>query len=100
MIGERTLKGLQWCLLFLAVFMMTGCISRSAPTVNYYGLMTMEHLGDTETLASLPEINLGVGPVTPVRIASFIPLLIAYLRHFSMSVSFCLFIPIIFDLFL
>jgi len=64
MIGDRTQKSLQWCMFILAVLMITGCISRSAPTVNYYSLMTMEHLGDTETLASLPQVNLGVGPVT------------------------------------
>jgi hypothetical protein len=57
-------KNLQWCLLILAALMITGCISRSAPTVNYYSLMTMQHLGDTETLASLPQVNLGIGPIT------------------------------------
>ena len=64
MIRYSMQKNLQWCLLILAALMITGCISRSAPTVNYYSLMTMQHLGDTETLASLPQVNLGIGPIT------------------------------------
>ncbi len=64
MIGYRTQKSLQWCLAFVAVLLLAGCISRSAPTVNYYSLLTMEQLGDTEVLASLPEVKLGVGPIS------------------------------------
>jgi hypothetical protein len=48
----------------MAVLLLAGCISRSAPTVNYYSLLTMEQIGDTETLTSLPEVKLGVGPVS------------------------------------
>jgi uncharacterized protein len=64
MIGYRTQKSLQWSLVFMAVLLLAGCISRSAPTVNYYSLLTMEQIGDTETLTSLPEVKLGVGPVS------------------------------------
>ena len=64
MIGYRTQKSLQWCLVFVAVLLLSGCISRSAPKVTNYSLMTMEQLGKTEALASLPEVRLGVGPIT------------------------------------
>lgn len=64
MIEHKFRKIVQWCLVILVFLLVTGCISRSAPTVNYYSLMTMEHLGDKETLASMPEVKLGVGPVS------------------------------------
>jgi len=64
MIGHGMQKSLQWALALVALLLVTGCISRSAPTVNYYSLMTLEQLGDTETIAALAEVNLGVGPVT------------------------------------
>ena len=63
MIGDSVQKSLQWCLVLVTVLLVTGCISRSAPTVTYYSLMTMEQLGDTESLAALPEVKLGVGPI-------------------------------------
>ena len=63
MIEYKVRKNVQWCLAFLAVLLLAGCISRSAPRVTYYSLMTMELLGDTEALASLPEVKLGVGPI-------------------------------------
>lgn len=61
---KRVQRSLQWCLVFVAVLLLAGCISRSAPTVSYYSLLTMEQLQDTEVLASLPEVKLGVGPVS------------------------------------
>ena len=64
MIGYRTQKILQWCLVFVAAFLVTGCITRSAPKVTYYSLLTMEQLSTAERLASFPEIKLGVGPIT------------------------------------
>ena len=63
MIGDSVQKSLQWCLVLVTVLLVTGCLSRSAPTVTYYSLMTMEQLGDTESLAALPEVKLGVGPI-------------------------------------
>lgn len=57
-------NSVQWCLFLVAFLLVTGCISRSAPTVNYYSLMTLEQLGDAEAIAALPEVRLGVGPVT------------------------------------
>ncbi|MGD9342585.1 MAG: ABC-type transport auxiliary lipoprotein family protein [Desulfuromonadales bacterium] len=57
-------KRVQWCLVLVAVLLLAGCLSRSAPKVTYYSLMTMEQLGGTEALASLPEAKLGIGPVT------------------------------------
>ena len=64
MIRYKVQKSLQWCLVLVAVLQFAGCISRSAPTVNYYSLLTMEQMADTEVLASLAGVNLGVGPVS------------------------------------
>jgi len=64
MIGYNVQKSLQWFLVFVMVLFVSGCIGRSSPKVTYYSLMTMEQLGATESLASLPEVRLGVGPIT------------------------------------
>lgn len=64
MIGYKLRKSVPWCLLIVTALLAAGCISRSAPTVNYYSLMTMEQLNAAESLASLPDVRLGVGPVT------------------------------------
>jgi len=64
MTAYRVRKNVRWCLYLAALLLATGCISRSAPTVNYYSLMTLEQLGDAEAMAALPEVRLGVGPVT------------------------------------
>ena len=64
MIGHVMQKSLQWILVLVALLLATGCLSRSAPKVTYYSLLTMEQLGETDVLASLPEVRLGVGPVS------------------------------------
>ena len=64
MIEYKVRKNVKWCLFLVAFLLVTGCISRSAPTVNYYSLLTIEQLGDAEAIAALPEVRLGVGPVT------------------------------------
>lgn len=51
------------CLL-LASLLLAGCLGRSAPQVAYFSLMTMEQLGDTQRITALPEVSLGVGPMT------------------------------------
>lgn len=47
----------------LCSFMM-GCISRSAPDVTYFSLLTVEQLGEAKPLAAMPDVSLGVGPIT------------------------------------
>jgi uncharacterized lipoprotein YmbA len=64
MIGYRVQKSVQWSLILIAVLLLSGCISRSAPKVTYYSLMAMEQLGETGTLTSLPEVRLGIGPIS------------------------------------
>lgn len=50
--------------LLLSIFLLSGCALRSAPEVRYFGLMTMEQLGDTRRVAAHPEMKLGIGPLT------------------------------------
>ncbi len=50
--------------LFVVILILSGCLGRSSPTVTYYSLLNMEQLGDVQSVASLPEIKLGIGPVT------------------------------------
>lgn len=46
------------------VLVISGCAVRSAPQVNYFSLLSMEQLGESQAIASYPEIFLGIGPVT------------------------------------
>lgn len=64
MIAYSTQKRLQWFLILVSVLLISGCLGRSSPKVTYFSLLTMKQLGATESLASLPEVRLGVGPIT------------------------------------
>ena len=64
MIRYSAQKKVQWGLVCIMIFLLAGCISRSAPRVTYYSLLNMDQLGGTEALASLPEVKLGVGPIS------------------------------------
>lgn len=50
--------------ILLTLFLLTGCVTRSAPKVNYFSLLSMEQLGDSRSAATHPEIRLGIGPVS------------------------------------
>ena len=50
--------------LLLSVLFLSGCTLRSSPEVNYFGLLTMEQLGDTPRVGAHPEMKLGIGPLT------------------------------------
>lgn len=50
--------------LLLSVLLLSGCTLRSSPEVKYFGLLTIEQLGDTRRIAAHPEMNLGIGPLT------------------------------------
>lgn len=52
------------CMLFSTFLMLSGCVGRSSPKVSYYSLLSIEQLGEAQIIASHPEVELGVGPVT------------------------------------
>jgi len=54
----------KWVLLLCCVLLMTGCIGRKSPQVTYYSLLTMEQMGEVQSVSSHPEIKLGIGPIT------------------------------------
>jgi uncharacterized lipoprotein YmbA len=54
----------KWLLLLCCVLLVTGCIGRKSPEVTYYSILTMEQLGEVQTIASHPEVRLGIGPIT------------------------------------
>ena len=54
----------HYVLLLFCTLLISGCLARSAPEVTYYSLLTMDQLGEDRSLASLPEIKLGIGPVS------------------------------------
>lgn len=51
-------------LLMACLLLLAGCLSRSAPHVTYFSLLTMQQLGETQVTAALPEVKLGIGPIT------------------------------------
>lgn len=64
MIGHSVRKSNQWLFIFIVTLAVSGCIGRKAPEVTYFSLLTMEQLGEVQAVASLPDVNLGVGPIT------------------------------------
>jgi len=54
----------RWVAIFAVIFLLSGCIGRSAPKVTYFSLLTAEQLSAGEVVASLPEVKLGIGPIT------------------------------------
>jgi uncharacterized lipoprotein YmbA len=54
----------KWVLLLCCVLLLSGCIGRKSPEVTYYSLLTMEQLGEVQSIASHPEVRLGIGPIT------------------------------------
>ncbi|MCP4338559.1 MAG: membrane integrity-associated transporter subunit PqiC [Desulfobulbaceae bacterium] len=55
---------LTGCLLLSTFLMLSGCVGRSSPKVNYFSLLSIEQLGEPQVIATHPEVKLGVGPVT------------------------------------
>jgi len=51
-------------ILLVCLSLMTGCLNRNVPHVTYFSFLTMEQLGETQVLASLPDVKLGIGPIT------------------------------------
>ena len=64
MIGYTLRKCGIWGVLFVTVLLLSGCLSRSSPKVTYYSLLNMQQLGEVQSVASLADVKLGIGPVT------------------------------------
>lgn len=50
--------------LLLVCMLFSGCTLRTVQTVNYFSLLTMEQLGQTQPVGAYPELALGIGPIT------------------------------------
>ena len=48
----------------VVLLLLSGCLSRSSPKVTYYSLLEMDQQGEVQSVASLPDVKLGIGPVT------------------------------------
>ncbi len=57
-------QGGRWGVMFAVVLLLSGCLSHNVHEVTYYSLLSAEQLGAGGTVASLPEVKLGIGPVT------------------------------------
>ena len=64
MIGHTIRKRGAGVALFIVVLLLSGCLGRSSPKVIYYSLLNMEQLGEVQSLAALPDVKLGIGPIT------------------------------------
>jgi len=53
-----------WSLVCLVLLVLAGCIERKIQPLNYFGLMTMKQLGDDRQVTALPDIQIGIGPVS------------------------------------
>jgi len=64
MIRRTIFQSSRWVAVFAAMILLFGCIGRSSPKVSYFSLLTAEQLNVDPAIASLPEIKLGIGPIT------------------------------------
>jgi len=64
MIEYHVRKSCAGVVLFVVVLLLSGCLSRSSPKVTYYSILDMAQLGEVQSIASLPDVKLGIGPVT------------------------------------
>ena len=62
MIVLRT-RAFQCLMVLMAGFLVSGCLSRSSPDVNYFSLLNMEQMGNTLKIGSLEQEILGIGPI-------------------------------------
>ncbi len=54
----------RWCAIVAIVVALTGCLGNGSPHVSYYSLLTAQQLSEGLPVASLPEVKLGVGPIS------------------------------------
>ena len=54
----------RWVVLLAVAVLLSGCIGRSSPKVTYFSLLTAEQLNTEQPIAALPDIKLGIGPIT------------------------------------
>ncbi|NCO51245.1 MAG: membrane integrity-associated transporter subunit PqiC [Deltaproteobacteria bacterium] len=54
----------RWALILVALLVLAGCIERKVQPRNYFALMTMKQLGDNQQISALPDLGVGIGPVT------------------------------------
>lgn len=59
-----TARLLSGVLLLCTFLVLSGCVGRSAPQVNYFSLLAIEQLGDFKVIAAHPGVKLGLNPVT------------------------------------
>ena len=64
MIGYSVRNRVAMVVLFTFVLLLSGCLGRSSPKVTYFSLLTMKQLGEVQPVASLPDVKLGIGPIT------------------------------------
>lgn len=50
-------------ILLVGLIVLSACVSRQAPIVNYYVLLNQSQLGDQQTIADYPDVKLGIGPI-------------------------------------
>lgn len=64
MIENTTRQNVHLFVLFIIILLIPGCFGGNAPKVTYYSLSSAEWLGEVNVVASLPDVTLGVGPIT------------------------------------
>ena len=64
MIEYYVRKSCAGVVLFVVVLLLSGCLGRSSPKVTYFSLLTMKQLGEVQSITSLSDVKLGIGPVT------------------------------------
>jgi uncharacterized lipoprotein YmbA len=64
MMKQIIFRGSRWVAVCTAVVLLSGCLGGGSSNVSYYSLLTAQQLEVGQAIATLPEVKLGVGPVT------------------------------------
>ncbi len=54
----------RWVIVLAVTILLAGCLGGGSANVSYYSLLTSQQLKVGQVVASLPEVELGIGPVT------------------------------------
>lgn len=59
-------RTIHWWVGVVLLIVLAGCVTRNAPPVSHFSLLSVEQLGDTQHVGSNEELQVGIGPINVV----------------------------------
>jgi len=64
MMKQTFFRSSCWGVVLTVAVLLSGCLGNGSPSVSYYSLLTAQQLQVAQAVASLPDVQLGIGPVS------------------------------------